>query len=145
MKMAGTGATFPSTPGAQRVLEMPLVPQPVLSGRSNTVKLNKGTTFMFPARVYHGVEDLLKTLLNLSRFSGITPFEHITGSFVQGEKSYFRMWDESKQCLQPISIYTDIIKPNLVGDSYVRLFTYTRPIRCSGRWNNPLLKPYPFS
>jgi hypothetical protein len=25
MKMAGTRATFPSTPGAQRVLEMPLI------------------------------------------------------------------------------------------------------------------------
>jgi hypothetical protein len=45
------------------------VPQPVPSGKGSKVKLNNGTTVTFPALVYHGVEDLFKTILNLSRFT----------------------------------------------------------------------------
>jgi hypothetical protein len=49
------------------------------------VKLKNGTTSTSPARVYHGVEYLFETVLNLSGFTEITPSEHITGAFVLGE------------------------------------------------------------
>jgi hypothetical protein len=100
---------------------------------------------------------MFKTILNLSQFTEITPSENIAGSFVQGENIIYTDVERFKTIpAEPVYIYTDIIKPNLVGDSYVGLLTpiqfpspkgyhrfdypLYRPLE-----KHPLLKPFPFS
>jgi hypothetical protein len=64
----------------------------------------------FPARVYNGLEDLTQTILDFAncRTSKVTVALKDNLDFIAPE---------------PVYVYTDIIKPNLVGDSYVRLLT----------------------
>jgi len=67
----------------------------------------------FPGKVCNGVEDLLETLMTPSNFRSsamVTPNLAVKDNF-----------DFSLP--EPVYVYTDITKPNLVGDSYVRLMT----------------------
>jgi len=64
----------------------------------------------FPNRVYNGLEDLAETIMNPANF--LSSRVNVT---VKGNSDF--------ALLEPHYVYTDIIKPNLVGDSYVRLLT----------------------
>ena len=76
----------------------------------NSVQIDEKVFFHFPTRVYHGLEDLAKTITTPSNCRASR------GSLPDIHNSNF---DVS----EPVYVYTDIIKPNLVGDSYVRLLT----------------------
>jgi hypothetical protein len=64
----------------------------------------------FPVQVYNGLEHLAKTIMapENCRSSRIPVSETDNSNFAAPE---------------PIFVYTDNIKPNLVGDSYIRLLT----------------------
>ena len=64
----------------------------------------------FPVRVYNGLEDLAETIMTPANChsSKITMSVEYNYNFATSE---------------PVYVYTDIIKPNLVGESYVRLLT----------------------
>ena len=64
----------------------------------------------FHASVYNGIEDLAGTIMNLAN---CRPFR-----VARSAKDNFNFAQP-----EPVNIYTDIIKPNLVGDSNVRLLT----------------------
>jgi hypothetical protein len=77
---------------------------------ASSVVLDNNLATHFPARVYNGLEDLTKTILEPAncRTSKVTVALKDNSDFTAPE---------------PVYVYTDIIKPNLVGDSYVRLLT----------------------
>jgi hypothetical protein len=77
---------------------------------ASSVVLDNNLVSHFPARVYNGFEDLTKTILDPAncRTSKVTVVLKDNPDFTAPE---------------PFYIYTDIIKPNLVGDSYVKLLT----------------------
>jgi len=72
--------------------------------------LNENLVSYFPARVYNDIEDLAQAIMNPHncRSSTVNLYKKDNFHFAQPE---------------PVYIYTDIIKPTLVGDSYVRLLT----------------------
>ena len=74
------------------------------------VKIDNHIIFHFPARIYNGVEDLAETIMNPANChtSRITVSLKDNPNFTTPELVY---------------VYTDIIKPNLVGDSYFKLLT----------------------
>ena len=76
----------------------------------NSIPVDDGVVSYFPARIYDRIEDLAKTIMNPGncRTSRMTIFSKDNFDFAIPE---------------PIYIYTDIIKPNLFGESYVRLST----------------------
>jgi hypothetical protein len=97
----------------------------------------------FPGRVYNGLEDLTKTILDPAncRTSKVSVALMDNPDFISPE---------------PVYIYPDIIKPNLVGDSYVKLLTTLRFPSSMGyhTFDFPLYRPieqsfivyyYPFS
>jgi hypothetical protein len=76
----------------------------------NSLRINEKVVSQFPLRVYNGLEDLAKTVMspdNCHSSSAAIPVKD-NSDFATPE---------------PVYVYTDIIKPNLVGDSYVRLLT----------------------
>jgi hypothetical protein len=75
----------------------------------NSVKIDNYILPHFPARIYNGLEDLAKTIMNHANChtSRITVSLNNNPDFTTPE---------------PVYVYTDI-KPNLVGDSYVKLLT----------------------
>jgi hypothetical protein len=75
----------------------------------NSVTVDNHVVSHFPARVYNGLEDLAETILNPAncRSSKITIIKN---------NPYFTT-------PEPVYVYTDIIKPKLVVDSYVALLT----------------------
>ena len=76
----------------------------------NSIVINNNLISYFPARVYNGIEDLAETITNSAncRTSLVMLPTKDNLNFTQPE---------------PVYVYTDIIKPNLVGDTYVRLLT----------------------
>jgi len=76
----------------------------------NCIIFDENLVSCFPARVYNGIDDLAKTIMNpaICHSSTVNLSTKVYFNFTQSELIY---------------IYTDIIKPNLVGDSYVRLLT----------------------
>ena len=64
----------------------------------------------FPNPVYNGLEDLTETIMNHANCHS----SRVNVSVI--DNSYFAS-------PEPVYFYTDFIKPNLVGDSYVRLLT----------------------
>jgi hypothetical protein len=77
---------------------------------AGSVMIDNQLVSHFPARVYNGLEDLTETILDPAncRTSKVTVSLKDNHDFTTPE---------------PVYVYTDIIKPNLVGDSYVRLLT----------------------
>jgi len=76
----------------------------------NSVKIDNHVVSHFPARVYNGLEDLAETIMNPAN----RHTSRITVSLTDNP-------DFSTP--EPVYVYTDIIKPNLFGDSYVKLLT----------------------
>jgi hypothetical protein len=94
----------------------------------NSVILDS-TKIEFPARMYYGTGELIETIQSrLLTASDIYPLKRqlchfmvqdVNVAFVEFKISEFKR----TQVSEPVYIYTDITKPNLVGDSYVRLLT----------------------
>ena len=84
----------------------------------------------FPARVYNGIDDLEGTIMN--------PANCHPSTVNLSTKDNFNFTQP-----EPVYIYTDIIKPNLVGDSYVLLLTSLHFPSNTGyhRFDYPLYKP----
>ena len=64
----------------------------------------------FPNRVYNGLEDLAETIMNPANCHS-SP----VNAPVKGNSDFASP--------EPVYVYTDIVKPNLFGDSYVKLLT----------------------
>jgi hypothetical protein len=77
---------------------------------ASSVVIDNQLVSQFPARVYNGLEDLNKTILDTAncRTSNVSVALKNNPDFTAPE---------------PVYVYRDIIKPNLVGDSYVKLLT----------------------
>jgi len=76
----------------------------------NSIMIDENLVSYFPASVYNGIDDLAETIMN--------PANCHSYKLNLSKKDNFNFTQP-----EPIYIYTDIIKPNLVGDSYVRLLT----------------------
>ena len=72
----------------------------------NSVIVNENLVSYFPARTYSDINDLAETIINPSNCcsSTVNVSSKDNFNFAQPE---------------PVYVYTDIMKPNLVGDSYV--------------------------
>jgi hypothetical protein len=76
----------------------------------NSLRINEKVVSHFPLRVYNGLEDLAKTIMNPAN--------------CPSSSAAIPVKDNSDFATpEPVYVYTDIINPNLVGDSYVRLLT----------------------
>jgi len=84
----------------------------------------------FPALVYNGIDDLAETIM--------IPANCHSSTVNLSTKDNFNFTQP-----EPVYIYTDIIKPNLVEDSYVRLLTSLHFPSNTGyhRFDYPLYKP----
>jgi hypothetical protein len=76
----------------------------------SSVQIDERVFSRFPTRVYHGVEDLAKTIMAPANCRG-------------SRVSLPDIHNSDFAVSEPVYVYTYIIKPNLVGDSYVRLLT----------------------
>jgi len=76
------------------------------------VKIDNHIIFHFPARIYNGVEDLAETIMN--------PANCHTSRITVSLKD-----NPDFTIPEPVYVYTDI-KPNLVGDPYIKLLTTVR-------------------
>jgi len=97
--------------------------------RGNSVIINENLVPYFPARVYNGIDDLVDMIMDPAncRSSTINLSTKDNLNLAQPE---------------PVFVYTDIIKPNLVGDSYVRLTSLHVPSNTGyHRFDYPLYKP----
>ena len=79
-------------------------------GGENSIVINEKLVSYFPARLYNGIEDLAETFMN--------PANCRTSLVMLPTKDNLNL-----TLPEPIYVYTDITKPNLVGDTYVRLLT----------------------
>ena len=84
----------------------------------------------FPVKVYNGVEDLTEKV--------ITPYNCRSSGVTLAVRDNFDF-----AVPEPVHVYTDVIKPNLVGDSYVRLLTSLHFPSATGyhRFHCPFCKP----
>jgi len=64
----------------------------------------------FPSRAYDIIDDLAETITNPANYRSSTVNHSIK-------------YNINFAHTEPVYVYTDIIKPNLVGDSYVRILT----------------------
>ena len=78
--------------------------------RGKFIKIRDNVVSHFPNRVYNGLEDLAETNMNTANC-------HSSRVNVPVKDNY------EFALLEPVYVYTDIVKPNLVGDSYVKLLT----------------------
>ena len=96
----------------------------------NSIMVNENLFSYFPVRVYNGIDDLAETIMNAANCRSST--------VNLSTKDYFNFAQP-----EPVYIYTYIIKPNLVGNSYVRLLTslHFQSYRGYHRFFYPLYKP----
>jgi hypothetical protein len=87
----------------------------------NSLKVGENLISHFPVRVYNGLEDLVATIMAPANCSSSQL------SLPETDNSDFAS-------PETIFVYTDIIKPNFVGDSYVRLLT---PLHWVVQGSNP--------
>ena len=96
----------------------------------NSIMVNKNLVSYFSGRVYNGIHDSVETIMNPAncRSSTVNLSTKDNFNFAQPE---------------PLYIYTDIIKSNLVVDSYVQLLTSLHFPSNTGyhRFDYPLYKP----
>ena len=95
----------------------------------NSLRFGDNVVSHFPNPVYNGLEDLAETIMNPDcNSSRIDVSVKDNSDFASPE---------------PVYVYTDIVKPNLVGDSYVRLLTTLHFPSTTGyhRFNYPLCRP----
>jgi hypothetical protein len=76
----------------------------------NSLQIGEKLVSHFPVQVYNGLEDLAKTIM--------TPANYRSSRIPELETN-----NSNCAAPEPIFVYTDIIKPNLLWDSYVRLLT----------------------
>jgi len=76
----------------------------------NSIMFDENLVSYFPVRVYNGIDDLADTI--------IIPVNWYSSTVNLYTKEKFNYTQP-----EPVYIYTDIIKPNLFGDSYMRLLT----------------------
>ena len=86
--------------------------------------------FHFPNSVYNGLEDFAETIMKPANF-------HSNKVNVPMKDNYDFASPE------PVYFYTDIVKPKLVGDSYVKLLTTLLFPSVTGyhRFDHPLYRP----
>jgi len=96
----------------------------------NSVKIDNLIVLHFPARIYKGLEDLAETIRNPANC-------HTSRTTVSLK------YNLDFTTPEPVYVYTDIIKPNLVGDSYVKLLTTLHFPSSTGyhRFDFPLYRP----
>jgi len=96
----------------------------------NSLRINENMVSHFPVKVYKGSWDLVETVMtpSICRSSRVT--------LAVKDNFYFAL-------SEPVYVYTDIIKQNLAGDSYVRLLTSLHLPSTTGyhRFQYPLHKP----
>jgi hypothetical protein len=94
----------------------------------NSIRIDDNVISYFPARIYNGLEDLATTIMNPNNC-------HSAKINLTTKPNYATP--------QTIYIYTDIIKANVVGDSYVRLLTTLQFPSNTGyhRSDYPLYRP----
>ena len=96
----------------------------------NSILNNENLVSYFPARVHNGTEDLAETITN--------PSNCRTSPVLLPTEDNLNL-----TLPEPVYVYTDIIKPNLVGDTYVRLPTALQfpSVKDYHRFDYPLYKP----
>jgi len=96
----------------------------------NSVNIDNHIVSHFPGRICNGLEDLAETIMNPANChtSGITVSLKDNPDFTTPE---------------PVYVYTDFIKPNLVGNFYVKLLTTLHFPSSKGyhRFDFPLHRP----
>jgi hypothetical protein len=101
----------------------------------NSLQINENMVSHFPVKVYKGCWDLVETVM--------------TPSNCRSSRLTLVVKDNFDFALpKPLYVHTYIIKPNLIGHSYVRLLTSLRlpstqvtidfSIHCTNQWNNLL-------
>jgi len=92
--------------------------------------VNKNLVFLFPTRAFNGIEDLADTIMNHANCHSSTVNLSTKDNFDFAQP-------------EPVYNYTDIIKPNLVANSHVRLLTSLQFLSYAGyhRFDYPLYKP----
>jgi hypothetical protein len=95
---------------------------------NNSIRIDDKVISYFPACVYNGLEDLAATIMNPANC-------HSSRITLKDSCNYATP--------ETIYVYTDIIKPNFVGDSYVRVLTTLHFPSSTGyhRFDYPLYKP----
>ena len=96
----------------------------------NSFQIDNKVVSHFPVRMYDNLDDLAKTIMNPDNYrsSAVSlPAEDNSGFTTQ----------------EPVYVYNDIIKPNWVGDSYVRHLTTLHIPSKTGyhRFDYPLYRP----
>ena len=76
----------------------------------NSIVVKENLISYFPSRVYASIDDLAETIMNPANLRSSTLKYPIKDNI-------------NFAYPEPVYVYTDIIKPNLVGDSYVLLLT----------------------
>jgi hypothetical protein len=76
----------------------------------NSVQLKDPIVAHFPVRTYKGFKDLFDTI--------IKPANHSSSRVIILTKDNIEFTQS-----EPVYVYTDLIQPNYVGDSYFRLLT----------------------
>ena len=72
--------------------------------------INENLLSYFPAREYNVIDDLAETIINPANCRSSTM------NLVKKDNFNFAQ-------LEPVYVYTDITKPNFVGDTYLRILT----------------------
>jgi hypothetical protein len=96
----------------------------------NSLRIKQKVVSHFPLRVYNGLEDLAKKIMSPGN--------------CHSSRIAIPVKDNSDFATpEPVYVYTDIIKANLVGDSYVRLLTTLHFPSATGyhTFNYPLYRP----
>jgi hypothetical protein len=96
----------------------------------NSLQLEDNVVFHFPVRTDNNLEDLFASIMNPTN--------------CRSSKVSLPAKDNSDfTTLEPVYVYTHVIKPNLVGDSYVRLLTTLHFPYKTGydRFDYPLHRP----
>jgi len=96
----------------------------------NSVMVIENLVSYFPARTYNGINNLAEAIIN--------PANCRSSTVKLSTKDNFNFPKP-----EPVYVYTDIIKPNLVGVSYVRLLTslHFPSNTVYHRFDHPLYKP----
>jgi len=96
----------------------------------NSLHISENVVSHFPVKVYKSVEDLVETIM--------TPANCRSSRVTLAAKDNFDF-----TLPEPVYVYMDIIRPNLVGDSYVRLLTSLHFPSATGfhRFNYPMYSP----
>jgi len=96
----------------------------------NSVMVKENLASYFPSRACDSIDDLEETIMNPVNCRSSTVKHYIKDNINFSHP-------------EPVYVYTDIVKPNLFGDSYVRLLTSLHFPSAKGyhRFDYPLYKP----